>query len=73
MSAVPVASNPFALLMDPEAVLALVERSTTLAGLRRRVHRPLDKPQIPHAQEADGDAFWGAAEADHEPNFGAAE
>jgi hypothetical protein len=72
MSAVPVESNPFALLMEPESVLALVERSAALAGLRRRVHRPLDKPQIPHAQDGDGDGFGGSADVDHDPNFGAA-
>jgi hypothetical protein len=71
MSAVPVASNPFALLMEPEAVLALVESSAALAALRRRVHRPLDKLQLPHAQEADDDVFGGSADVERDPSFGA--
>lgn len=40
-------ANPFALMMDPEAVVQAMERSERLAGLKRRVHRPLDKPLIP--------------------------
>ena len=40
----PIASNPFALMMDPEAVLRAVEQSQKLPNLRRRVCRPLDKP-----------------------------
>ena len=38
------ASNPFALMMEPEAVLAAVARSELLARLHSRVWRPLDKP-----------------------------
>lgn len=40
-------ANPFALMMDPDAVVQAMERSERLAGLKRRVHRPLDKPLIP--------------------------
>jgi hypothetical protein len=36
--------NPFALMMDPQAVLSAVEQSPRLAGLQRRVYRPLDRP-----------------------------
>jgi len=36
-------SNPFALMMDPQAVLAALEQSTRLAQLKRRICRPLDK------------------------------
>jgi hypothetical protein len=40
-------ANPFALMMDPQAVLDAVELSERLGGLTRRVCRPLDKPLIP--------------------------
>ncbi len=41
------ASHPFALMMDPQAVLAAMERSERLQHLQRRICRPLDKPIIP--------------------------
>ena len=47
-------ANPFALMMDPEAVLAAMERSERLNGLQSRVCRPLDKPLIPIV-EGDAD------------------
>ena len=43
-------ANPFALMMDPEAVLAAMERSERLNHLQSRVCRPLDK------QEAQAEA-----------------
>lgn len=47
-------ANPFALLMEPEAVFASIEKSGRLDGLQRRICRPLDKPLIPHtASDAD--------------------
>jgi len=49
----PIQSNPFALMMNPEAVLAAVAGSDRLARLKSRICRPLDKPTIAHA---DGDA-----------------
>ena len=36
--------NPFALLLDPQQVLASIEHSDRLERLHRRVCRPLDKP-----------------------------
>ena len=36
-------ANPFALMMDPEAVLAAMERSERLNHLQSRVCRPLDR------------------------------
>lgn len=39
------ASNPFALMMCPEAVFAAIDRSEHLAQLQSRVCRPLDKPR----------------------------
>lgn len=38
--------NPFALMIDPQAVLAQIENSGLLEGLQRRVCRPLDKPLL---------------------------
>ncbi len=46
------AANPFALLMNPDAVLSVIERSGRLASLHRHIYRPLDKPQ-PHKPPAD--------------------
>lgn len=40
-------ANPFALLMNPDAVVQAMERSDRLGRLKRRVCRPLDKPLIP--------------------------
>jgi hypothetical protein len=39
--------NPFALMMDPDAVLSAMEGSDRLQRLQRRICRPLDKPLIP--------------------------
>lgn len=38
-----IASNPFALMMDPASVIAAMERSERLSRLQRRICRPLDK------------------------------
>ena len=40
-------ANPFALMMDPQAVLEAMERSERHNRLQSRVCRPLDKPLIP--------------------------
>ncbi|MBI3154926.1 MAG: hypothetical protein HYZ20_05920 [Burkholderiales bacterium] len=50
--------NPFMLMLEPEKVLAAVERSEKLGRLRRRMCHPLDKP----APGTEG----GAAKADAE-------
>lgn len=47
MHATRVSANPFGLMMDPQAILAAVERSERLGRLERRICRPLDKPLIP--------------------------
>ena len=44
------AANPFLFMMDPQEVLARVERSERLARLHRRVCHPLDKPALPSTQ-----------------------
>lgn len=56
--------NPFLLMLEPEKVLAAVERSEKLGRLRRRMCHPLDKP-IPGADGyADKDADDHPAPAD---------
>lgn len=50
------ASNPFALMMDPESVLAAIARSERLAHLHSRVFRPLDKPLVAKV-DAEAAAF----------------
>ncbi len=42
-------ANPFALMMNPEAVLQALARSDRLERLQRRICRPLDKPVIAKA------------------------
>jgi hypothetical protein len=49
-------ANPFALMMDPQAVLEAMERSERLNRLQSRVCRPLDKPLIPLVS-SEGQAF----------------
>ena len=50
MTNVQIASNPFALMMDPEAVFAALASSDRLDRLKSRVCRPLDKPHVVHAE-----------------------
>ncbi|HWP20631.1 MAG TPA: hypothetical protein VNO84_15990 [Burkholderiaceae bacterium] len=52
------ATNPFALMTDPEAVLRAVQHSDRLARLQSRVYRPLDRlPVTQHLRDlADPDA-----------------
>ncbi len=50
-------ANPFALMMDPQAVLEAMERSERLNRLQSRVCRPLDKPLIPVVQGNDRQEF----------------
>lgn len=57
MTESPPVANPFALMMDPEAVLRAVEQSQRLSRLRRRICRPLDKPLLPHADGGDAAEF----------------
>lgn len=48
--------NPFALMIDPQAVLAQIEASDRLERLHRRVCRPLDKPLIGGTAEGGDEA-----------------
>jgi hypothetical protein len=56
------ASNPFALMLDPAAVVLAMEKSDRLSRLQSRICRPLDKiPGAPAAEEADvADLVTGA-------------
>jgi hypothetical protein len=51
--------NPFMLMINPEVVLAAVERSERLGQLNRHLCRPLDRPtpasQLPGAVLVDDD------------------
>jgi hypothetical protein len=53
--------NPFMLMMNPEIVLAAIEKSEHLGQLNRQLCRPLDRipPGAPEAM-ADGDALEDA-------------
>lgn len=53
-SAHPVA-NPFALLLNPEAVVAEMERSERLNRLSSRICRPLDRPNPAGTGEGQAD------------------
>lgn len=46
-------ANPFALLMDPQAIFRAIENSERLGRLHSRVCRPLDKPLLPPALAAE--------------------
>ena len=48
-----IASNPFALMMNPEAVFAAIGQSERLARLSSQICRPLDKPMVARADVAD--------------------
>ncbi len=43
-------ANPFALLLDPQAVFRAIEGSERLVRLQSRICRPLDKPLLPAGQ-----------------------
>ena len=43
MQSLPAEFNPFAMMLDPQAVLARIECSERLERLQRRICRPLDK------------------------------
>lgn len=51
-----IVSNPFALMVNPEVVVAAMERSDRLSSLRRCVFHPLDKKLMARTA-SDVDAF----------------
>lgn len=67
MQTLPSNVNPFALMLDPQSVIAQIERSERLEGLHRRVCRPLDKPLLGGSvdEASDNEAMaTSAADAD---------
>lgn len=56
------ARNPFLLMLNPEVVLAAIEKSERLGQLNRHMCRPLDRPTAPGAPSAEGDADEGPDE-----------
>jgi hypothetical protein len=56
MQTLPRHVNPFALMIDPQAVIAQIEGSGRLERLQRRVCRPLDKPLLGGQVDTDDDA-----------------
>lgn len=62
MQSLPRHINPFALMIDPQAVLAQIEGSGRLERLQRRVCRPLDKPLLGGAAEGDDTADGNGSE-----------
>ena len=54
-------SNPFALMMMPEAVFAAIEHSDRLSRLKSRICRPLDGPRAQPATEASEISAFDAA------------
>ncbi len=59
-------SNPFALMMEPQAVFEAMQRSERLARLHSRICRPLDKPLLAQGESADFEA-----EAETQPEVAA--
>ena len=57
--------NPFALMIDPQTVIAQIEKSERLERLDRRVCRPLDKPLLGGPGEGGDDAEASTAAADN--------
>ena len=62
-----VVGDPFAMLIDPQAVLAAIEQSGRLGALNSRVCRPLDKPLIPKRDGEDARGFGDLREDAGEP------
>lgn len=50
-------ADPFAMLINPQAVLQAIEQSGRLGALASRVCRPLDKPLIPKRESDDPQGF----------------
>jgi hypothetical protein len=68
MSTLQPIANPFALLLDPQQVLASIEHSGRLERLHRRVCRPLDKPAPQPAKHAGAAASTHAFDESIDPD-----
>lgn len=62
-----VIGDPFAMLIDPQAVLIAIQQSGRLGALNSRVCRPLDKPLIPKRDNEDQRTFDEIADEAREP------
>jgi len=62
-----VIGDPFAMLIDPQAVLSAIEQSGRLGALNSRVCRPLDKPLIPKRDNEDQRTLEDIADETREP------
>lgn len=56
--------NPFMLMLQPEVVVAAMERSEKLGRLNRRLCHPLDRPAPAGAPEGAARGPAGADDAD---------
>lgn len=70
MAQTSIVSNPFMLMINPEVVLAAVEKSERLSQLNRHLCRPLDRPVLPGTAPAEGAS--DAAEDGADTAFGTA-
>lgn len=61
MHALPIAANPFDMLINPQAVLDAIEHSTRLQSLDRKICRPLDKAAPAKPAEGEGVAAFDAS------------
>lgn len=59
--------NPFLLMIQPEVILAAVEKSERLAQLNRRQCRPLDRITAPASSEEGANVLEDLVDADDEP------
>ena len=64
MSEHAIARNPFMLMLNPEVVLAAMEKSEKLAQLNRHQCRPLDRVTVQNPAGAEADAETADASAD---------
>lgn len=64
-----IVADPFALMMNPEAVFQAMERSDRLSRLQRRICRPLDKPIIPKVSASMDDIVRYDSSVDAEPEL----
>ena len=62
-----VVGDPFAMLINPQAVLSAIEQSGRLGALNSRVCRPLDKPLIPKRDGEDQRTFDEIVDATRDP------
>lgn len=59
-TAAAIATNPFTLMVQPDAVLQAMEQSVALRGLRQQQFRPLDREDDAPAKAADKPAATSA-------------